>query len=314
MPRYFVSYAVFDSKHQRSNVLFHSGLIFYEADDQLKKIQAKSAWGLYSHQAVMPKTRNPLKQLWHRARKFFGFTFRITGSYAVIKEENAAELTKGKGLTGETYEITQGQYQELLTSIEKDKTACIKAFEEHKITDPLDKKQISRAEQAYKASLQSIAKKLLEESKSSTSIKTITKKEAMRKAIQTCKIKPFNFSLFRSTSSVCKSDALKRLEKVLVKNNLNGHTKPFFEKRINRLKGPSPLCSVPRYKADKLDPIVLSGNGDIEVRGKRTRYAHLPWNEKTDLWAHGFNFYNLKCEKQTVAPSGEHCPVTLASQ
>lgn len=43
--RYFAAYVTFDDKHLRSNVFFHSGLIFFEANQNLIDIRATGTHG-----------------------------------------------------------------------------------------------------------------------------------------------------------------------------------------------------------------------------------------------------------------------------
>ena len=117
---YLISIIIFDDKHQRSNLLYHSGFILLKGDkdehNHISNMEALGSYGFYSH--PLPKKDRQLSIFSDQLLE--GKMNLRLHSYAELKEEELTTVDLGFGLMLDTpVEISEDEKNRLVAKIER---------------------------------------------------------------------------------------------------------------------------------------------------------------------------------------------------
>ena len=256
--KYFVGFCTMDREHLRSNPLFHSSLVFFEAsyNEQGIKLPLRvvDSYGLYSH-AIPGKT-----SLFDDPITFFsqklGFYFRIRNSFSEWKQECIHDLCLGKGLSGRLFEMSEEQIEKIKLTI-KEK---IKAQDEYFF----GLKDVGEKEDRYNSIIINEKIYLMEE-------EGLSREEAEKKAHSNIPIKMFNYPILGGEGYTCKVAGLDLIKSVSDPNNKKLHD------RIELIRGNN---TVPRFSYD-LDQIVIDAySANWEEKGTTNKFPFCEWEAR----------------------------------
>jgi hypothetical protein len=235
---YFVTFCTFDSTVE-GNPAWHGAFILSMLNKETMQLEVVDTWGFYG----VPSTGDQKSRL-TKFKKSLGLDLDFFGNHGWLVHEEIRFMDLGHGLHGDSYELTQEQFEQL-------QLLCLERVsnQEAAVRDAVGNKKLERKTEKIRH---------YPEEKYSKEIYKIEKISAQMEQRES-RLKPFDFHLSWNgwrfslkSSHTCKTEALDILETVLPSDKLTRYKKYTF----------------PRFVSKGMEDIILHSEGPLEVHTK----------------------------------------------